>query len=335
MLRNSEGMSESGGSETRAERAERAVKTWAEGERLEKGSGERGRQSRERADKGYGEDRAAKADKPKAPPAKSKKQLALEEQARVKAAEQAKLESEANKYLELAKLSPEQQAYMAQLQKQGQTGVELSADQQALAQQLKERSEGKGLQADAMTARAQERAARQQMAAAWARGYDPGAQRAAQRQISEQTTDIAGQGAQAAAQEKAQALAQYGAYQSEQQAYKQQAMQSYGQMLQYQQQMALSAEEARKAYLMGNKELAQQYDIQRRQIAAGLQAAKMQAETASNEAKRRQMASIFGGIGTVAGAVVGGIYGGPAGAAAGGTVGGAGGSAVGGAMADA
>jgi hypothetical protein len=62
-------------------------------------------------------------------------------------------------------------------------------------------------------------------------------------------------------------------------------------MLQYQQQMAFSAEEARKAYLMGNKELAQQYDLERRRIKAGLEGAKLQYQAAQNAAAAQEKAA--------------------------------------------
>lgn len=196
---------------------------------------------------------------------KSMQESALKAQAEEKKkaaaiSEEKKMLAEAGKFTELGAMSKDQEAYM---------------------QQLKGRSEGKDLISATLAERAQEKTSREMMAAAYARGYDPGAQRAALRQASEAQTDIATQAMAAGAQEKAQAMA------------------AYGQMLQYKQQMAFSAEEARKAYIMGNKELAQQLTIETKRIKAGLQGAQMQAQAMQNQAAAQERAAWIGAGATV------------------------------------
>jgi len=78
--------------------------------------------------------------------------------------------------------------------------------------------------------------------------------------------------------------------------------QAYGQMLQYQQQMAFSAEEARKAYLKGDKETALQYSIEMQKIKAGLEGTRMQVEAQREHIDAQKQAAWIGAAATIAGA---------------------------------
>jgi hypothetical protein len=200
------------------------------------------------------------------------------------------------------------------MKKQAEQGM-ATPEYNAYLQQLKERSEGKNLAAEAATALEQEKAQKRAMAMAYARGYDPGASRSAARQLSEQQTELSVQGMKAAADEKTQALGMYGQAQAQQAQFQQQAMQAYNQILQYQQQFAAQREDAKKAYLMGNAQLAQQYEISLRQIDAGIKGAQSQFNAAQSAADAQQRAAMVGGVATLGAAAMT-VYGGPAAGAA-------------------
>ena len=130
------------------------------------------------------------------------------------------------------------------------TSSQESPEQAAFRQQMLAQSQGQGLQTAALTARLQQQAQKQAMAMAYARGgYNPGAVRGAQMASAEAQGNIAGQGAQMQAQEQAQTQAMY------------------SQLLQARQQQQFAGEQARAAYLAGDKALAQQWQISQMQNA--------------------------------------------------------------------
>lgn len=192
---------------------------------------------------------------------------------------------------------------IALMKKQSEQGM-MTPEYSSYLQQLKERSEGRGLAAEAATQLSQDKAQKQAMAMAYARGYDPGASRAAMRSLSETQTGIAAEGMKAASEEKTQALSMYGQAQAQQAQFQQQAMQAYNQILQYQQQFAAQREDAKKAYLKGNAQLAQQYEISLRQIDAGIKGAQSQFNAAQAQADAQQRAAMIGGVATLGGAAM-------------------------------
>jgi dTMP kinase len=116
----------------------------------------------------------------------------------------------------------------------------LGKDQLAEMERLKQQSEGKGLMSALLAQRQQAETERQIKGMAYARGYNPMAERGAAFKSSEARSAIRDVAQVQAEQEKAQAL------------------QDYSQMAQYQQQMAFTGEQAKKNYLMGNRELSEQ-----------------------------------------------------------------------------
>jgi hypothetical protein len=225
-------------------------------------------------------------------------QAAREEQKRMAIADVG-----ANKYLDIGKETPEEAAFR---------------------EQMKGKAEGKDLQADLYSQRMQDKAMKQQMAMAYARGggHQAGAIRGAQMAGAEQGGEIAAQGMQMAIAEK------------------QQSQQFYNQILQARQNAQMNAQAAHDAYLRGDAEMAQQLKIatmQNQTQLLGIQAqqgmAQLQAKNAQEAARKQVIGGLFGAGGAVIGGIVGAKYGGPSGAVAGAGVGQQGGQALGNAAA--
>lgn len=205
--------------------------------------------------------------------------------------------------------------------------AQMTPEMQALMSQQRQMASGELSYADAMGQRLSDKASKEQMALAYARGYDPNAIRNAQKAGVEMQANIAQQTQEAKIKEQ------------------QIAQQGYLQALQYQQQISLSAEQAKKAYLMGNKELAQQNQVQMQtlqqqmtlanmdnqtkleQIRASITTAGMQgatstanqqmaieaaAEQAKLQARQQQQAAILSGVATIGGTLAAGPIGGAA-----------------------
>ena len=223
--------------------------------------------------------KAAAIEKERAAAAASTKAQAEAEE-RVK---QVKLIDEANEYGKVAQATPEMQAAM---------------------EQQKKMASGELSYAGAMGQRLSDKATKEQMALAYARGYDPNAIRGAQQSSVEIQAGIAQQVTEAKIKEQ------------------QVAQQGYLQALQYQQQISFSAEQAKKAYLMGNKELAQNQQIatsklqqdmiisqmqnqtQLEQIRASITNTNTQAAAQKAESEGKYKASILGGLATAGAAIV-------------------------------
>jgi hypothetical protein len=119
------------------------------------------------------------------------------------------------------------------------TAAKLGKDQLAEMQRVKGLSEGKNLMSMHLAARAQEESEKQLRSVAYARGYNPMAARGVEMQSAEAGSNIRNIAAMEAEREKASAL------------------EDYSQMQQYQQEMALAGERAKKNLIMGNRELAE------------------------------------------------------------------------------
>ena len=168
----------------------------------------------------------------------------------------------------------------------------LGKDQLAEMERLKQQSEGKGLMSALLAGKAQEQSERQLKAMAYARGYNPMAARGAEMQTAEARSNIRNVAEMEAEQEKAQAL------------------QDYGQMAQYQQQMAFMGEQAKKNYLMGNRELSEQQAASMANYKAAL--AEIDSKRKMAEAARKNAltnALISAGAGIAATVATGGNFG--------------------------
>jgi hypothetical protein len=143
-----------------------------------------------------------------------------------------------------------------------------------------------------LAGKAQEQSERQLKAMAYARGYNPMAARGAEMQTAEARSNIRNVAEMEAEQEKAQAL------------------QDYGQMAQYQQQMAFMGEQAKKNYLMGNRELSEQQAASMANYKAAL--AEIDSKRKMAEAARKNAltnALISAGAGIAATVATGGNFG--------------------------
>lgn len=221
-------------------------------------------------------------------------QLALQEQAKkdAEAQKQAAIQAEASKFLQIGKMTPEQEANMAA---------------------LKGQSEGTESRALAMSKIMQDRAARQQMALAYSRGYNPGAVRGAQYATAEAQAGIAAEAEQARQQEQVQ------------------ARQLYTQALEYKQKMAMASQDAYNAFLAGKTQEAYQMQKMAQDYELGLKGVQTQQQAIAEQASassRGFWGSVLGGVLTAGGAIGGAMIGGPAGAVAGGSAG----SAIAGSM---
>lgn len=213
--------------------------------------------------------------------------------ARAKSAEDAKIAEEARqRQVEEQKTKDTQQAAMKlreaeELRAQQEsealgkamegTPEEQKARADAIEQQRK-MATGELSYAEIMGQRLAEKAAKQQMALAYARGYDPTAVRGAQKAAVETVGEIAAQTQEAKIKEQ------------------QLSQQGYLQALQYQQQIRANIEQAKKNYLLGNRELAQQNMIESQKLSQNLQIAmidnqtkleSIRAQIATNEAQNR------------------------------------------------
>lgn len=142
-----------------------------------------------------------------------------------------------------------------------------SADMAAVRQKLAQRSTAPSELAAAYEQLQQGQLQKQAMRAAYARGYNPAAQRMAMEGVAEAQLDIASK------------------VQSIQHQEQDRAAMAYGQLLQNKQKMALAAEEAKKAFIMGNQKIALQRldDARRAEISAkGVQMAEAQAKADAN-----------------------------------------------------
>jgi hypothetical protein len=203
----------------------------------------------------------------------SQQAAALTQQAEAKNAADIKNREEASKFLQIGKMTPEQEANIAA---------------------LKGQAEGTESRALAMGKIMQDRAARQQMALAYSRGYNPGAVRGAQYATAEAQAGIAAEAEQARQQEQVQ------------------ARQMYAQALEYKQKMAMASQDAYNAFLSGKtqeayqmQKMAQDYELGLKGIQTQQQAIQQQAETAD----RSFWSNIIGGVLGAGGAVAAGYAG--------------------------
>jgi hypothetical protein len=172
------------------------------------------------------------------------------------------------------------------------TASKLGQDQLAEMERLKQQSEGEGLMSMLLAQRQQAETERQIKGMAYARGYNPMAERGAAFKSSEARSAIRDVAQVQAEQEKAQAL------------------QDYSQMAQYQQQMAFTGEQAKKNYLMGNRELSEQQAASMANYKAAL--AEIDSRRKMAEAARKNAltnALISAGAGVVATVATGGNVG--------------------------
>jgi hypothetical protein len=168
----------------------------------------------------------------------------------------------------------------------------LGQDQLSEMERLKQQSEGEGLMSMLLAQRQQAETERQIKGMAYARGYNPMAERGAAFKSSEARSAIRDVAQVQAEQEKAQAL------------------QDYSQMAQYQQQMAFTGEQAKKNYLMGNRELSEQQAASMANYKAAL--AEIDSRRKMAEAARKNAltnALISAGAGVVATVATGGNVG--------------------------
>jgi hypothetical protein len=124
-------------------------------------------------------------------------------------------------------------------------------------------------------------AQKQAMRAAYAKGYNPAAQRAAMEQYADAQTNIS-----ASAQELEQQDAQ-------------RALQAYGQIMQQRQKMQLAAAEARSAYIMGNQKIATQALDSARRANVSAQGVAMQEAQAKADATVKMQTALISAGGTL------------------------------------
>jgi hypothetical protein len=183
-----------------------------------------------------------------------------EHQAKLRAVEQKERKATLAGYDKAAALSSEQVGLMADVEKKSM-GVDLMSAQ--LAEKQRKETE------------------RQQNTLAMLRGYDPSASRAAQRGIAQSQQLIGQQEELAAAEEQAA------------------AQRDLAEMTQYQQQMAFTGEQAKKNYLMGNRELAEQQSaslMNYRAALAEIDSRRKMAEAARKNALTNALLSAGAGI---------------------------------------
>ena len=123
---------------------------------------------------------------------------------------------------------------------------------------------------------------KQAMRAAYARGYDPAAQRAAMSGMADAQTDIAARVSAFTQQEQERAAFAYGEY------------------LKNRQKMALMAEEAKKAYVMGNEKMAIQALDSARRAEVSAKGVQMMQANAKADANARMTSALIGAAGSAA-----------------------------------
>lgn len=161
----------------------------------------------------------------------------------------------------------------------------MSGEQQREMERLRLKSEGSNLMSEQLAAQQQKEAQERIRSMSTMRGYDPNAARAAGRAASLAGTNIQNQARVQAEQEKAQALYDYNA------------------MVQYKNQIAYAGEQAKKAWLLGQGDLAQKQEDSLLSYRAALSEINARAALAEKQRNAQIMSAIVGaaaGVGATA-----------------------------------
>lgn len=157
----------------------------------------------------------------------------------------------------------------------------MSGEQQREMERLKLKSEGSNLMADQIAAQQQKESEQRIRSMSTMRGYDPAAARAAGRSASLASTNIQNQARVQAEQEKAQALYDYNA------------------MVQYKNQIAYAGEQAKKAWLLGQGDLAQKQEESLLSYQSALNEINARAALAEKQRSAQIMSAIVSSVATI------------------------------------